>query len=418
MNIFEFNPVTSEICHNDTIGKYVGNVTMCPECEKYCPYWRLDKSCSLSKVAYVFDNYGTVVFSIVMSIWAVVFLELWTRKQAVIAWQWDLTKFEEDEPLRPQYEAKVQTKRINPVTKKAEPYLPPHQKAIKLVWAYSFVLFMLIVVLATVIAVMAYRALMIPLFYKWSRNAGSVAGQDLSSYSSLYVTCSATAINLICIVILNKLYFHVAKWLTDMECPRTFTDYEDSFTFKIFLFQFINYYASLFYLAFFKGKFYTDPRTNSGFAGDECDASGCFYELSLNLIIIMVGKQILNNFMEMAFPYLKKKWRFYVQRKQIMDEEENNKRALTRWERDLNLGEFDRLGLLDEYLELAIQYGFITLFVAAFPLAPLCALINNLFEIRLDARKMLTTKRRPLGQRAKISEFGREYYEPLLSLRL
>ena len=39
-------------------------------------------------------------------------------------------------------------------------------------------------------------------------------------------------------------------------------------------------------------------------------------------------------------------------------------------------------------MELAIQYGFITLFVAAFPLAPLCALINNLFEIRLDARKV------------------------------
>ena len=54
----------------------------------------------------------------------------------------------------------------------------------------------------------------------------------------------------------------------------------------------------------------------------------------------------------------------------------------------MSIGEFGRLGLLDEYLELAIQYGFITLFVAAFPLAPLCALINNLFEIRLDARKV------------------------------
>lgn len=32
--------------------------------------------------------------------------------------------------------------RINPVTKKAEPYLPPHQKAMKIVWAYSFVIFM------------------------------------------------------------------------------------------------------------------------------------------------------------------------------------------------------------------------------------------------------------------------------------
>jgi len=29
-----------------------------------------------------------------------------------------------------------------------------------------------------------------------------------------------------------------------------------------------------------------------------------------------------------------------------------------------------------------IQYGFVTLFVAAFPLAPLLALINNIFEIR------------------------------------
>ena len=47
----------------------------------------------------------------ILSFVAVVFLELWTRKQAVIAWQWDLTKFEEDEPLRPQYEATVQTKR-------------------------------------------------------------------------------------------------------------------------------------------------------------------------------------------------------------------------------------------------------------------------------------------------------------------
>ena len=52
------------------------------------------------------------------------------------------------------------------------------------------------------------------------------------------------------------------------------------------------------------------------------------------------------------------------------------------------VGEFGRLGLLDEYLELAIQYGFITLFVAAFPLAPLFALLNNIFEIRLDARKV------------------------------
>lgn len=46
-----------------------------------------------------------------------------------------------------------------------------------------------------------------------------------------------------------------------------------------------------------------------------------------------------------------------------------------------------------------IQYGFVTLFVAAFPLAPLFALINNIVEIRLDAYKYLTKCRRPRPER-------------------
>lgn len=47
-----------------------------------------------------------------------------------------------------------------------------------------------------------------------------------------------------------------------------------------------------------------------------------------------------------------------------------------------------------------LQYGFVTLFVAAFPLAPLCALLNNIAEIRLDAYKFVTQARRPLAERA------------------
>ena len=42
--------------------------------------------------------------------------------------------------------------------------------------------------------------------------------------------------------------------LNFVERPRTDTEYEDSFTFKMFLFQFINYYSSIFYIAFFKGR--------------------------------------------------------------------------------------------------------------------------------------------------------------------
>lgn len=48
-----------------------------------------------------------------------------------------------------------------------------------------------------------------------------------------------------------------------------------------------------------------------------------------------------------------------------------------------------------------IQFGFVTLFVASFPLAPLFALLNNVIEIRLDAKKFVTELRRPVAVRAK-----------------
>ena len=47
----------------------VGNKTMCPQCEVYCPYWKLYDSCNLSYVAYVADNYATVAFSVLMALW-------------------------------------------------------------------------------------------------------------------------------------------------------------------------------------------------------------------------------------------------------------------------------------------------------------------------------------------------------------
>ncbi|XP_015268066.1 PREDICTED: anoctamin-7 [Gekko japonicus] len=69
-----------------------------------------------------------------------------------------------------------------------------------------------------------------------------------------------------------------------------------------------------------------------------------------------------------------------------------------RWEEDFELIECE--GLFEEYLEMVLQFGFITIFVAAFPLAPLFALLNNWVEIRLDAQKFVCEYRRPVAERA------------------
>jgi len=47
-----------------------------------------------------------------------------------------------------------------------------------------------------------------------------------------------------------------------------------------------------------------------------------------------------------------------------------------------------------------MQFSFTTIFVAAFPLAPLLALLNNIIEIRLDAIKMVSLERRLVPTKA------------------
>ena len=73
-------------------------------------------------------------------------------------------------------------------------------------------------------------------------------------------------------------------------------------------------------------------------------------------------------------------------------------KSVPRWLHDYWMITYE--GLFDEYLEMVLQFSFVTVFVVSFPLAPLFALINNWIEIRLDAQKLVTETRRPLAERA------------------
>merc|ERR1719150_2761745 len=104
----------------------------------------------------------------------------------------------------------------------------------------------------------------------------------------------------------------------------------------------------------------------------------------------MVGKQTINNCQEIFIPKLKAWWH---SRKAKLSEI-----GASRMECDYKLVENE--GLFQEYLEMVLQFGFITIFVAAFPLAPLFALLNNWVEIRLDAQKFVCETRRAVAERA------------------
>lgn len=52
-------------------------------------------------------------------------------------------------------------------------------------------------------------------------------------------------------------------------------------------------------------------------------------------------------------------------------------------------------GALSEYSSVAIQFGYLTLFASALPLAPLVGLVACLLEAKSDTFKFLFLKRRP-----------------------
>lgn len=70
----------------------------------------------------------------------------------------------------------------------------------------------------------------------------------------------------------------------------------------------------------------------------------------------------------------------------------------------------DSTAIVTWHLCAVLQFGFTTIFVAAFPLAPLLALLNNIIEIRLDAYKFVTQWRRPMPARA--TDIGQSVQPP------
>lgn len=386
---------SKEVC-DPSIG---GSIIMCPQCDKECTYWYLNTTCGSSKILCIFDSFGTLVFAVFMGIWVTLFLEFWKRRQAELEYEWDTVEFleQEEQPL-PEYEAKCIHVVVNPITQKEEhvPYTA-FGKCLRMTFCTSAVLFWILLIVVSVVGIIVYRLSVFLVFSATlPRHINGTEAIQKYLTPQTATTVTASIINFIIIMLLNMVYEKVAIMITDFELPRTKTDYENSLTTKMFLFQFVNYYSSCFYIAFFKGKFVGYPGDPvywfGAYRNEECDPGGCLFELTTQLAIIMGGKAIWNNIQEIFLPWIKN----LIARCRSSGIET----IKPRWEQDYHLQPVGKLGLFYEYLEMVIQFGFVTLFVASFPLAPLLALVNNVLEIRLDAWKLTTQFRRMVPEKA------------------
>ncbi|KAM9733780.1 LOW QUALITY PROTEIN: anoctamin-7 [Menidia menidia] len=366
-----------------------GAFVMCPICN-ICSYWNYSSICLTYKAGLLFDNGGTVFLSVFMSLWAVGFLEFWKRTCAALSHRWDCSHFQDiEERPRPEFTAMAPMTMRNPVTGAEEPYFPQEKRLNRTLTGCMVIVIMVAVVLMFLIGIILYRTILSSIIYRSQLSFLSMSAGRISSLSG-------SVLNLLVILLLSRVYTSLAHILTRWEMHRTQTEYEDMFILKVFVFQFVNFYSSPVYIAFFKGRFVGHPGSYStlfGVRNEDCGAGGCLVELAQELLVIMVGKQLINNVQEFLSPKLRSWWQ--------------NRRgggagggggARGPWEEDYQLLVCE--GLFSEYLEMVLQFGFITVFVAACPLAPLFALVNNWLEVRLDALKLVTEFRRPVVERA------------------
>ncbi|XP_057413040.1 anoctamin-2 [Balaenoptera acutorostrata] len=384
--------------------------TMCPLCDKSCDYWNLSSACGTAQASHLFDNPATVFFSIFMALWATMFLENWKRLQMQLGYFWDLTDIEEEEEhSRPEYEAKVREKTRRESGKSLVQKLgtggtEDEDDADKLTWKdrlpgylmnFASILFMIALTFSIVFGVIVYRI---------TTAAALSLNKATRSNVRVIVTATAVIINLVVILILDEIYGAVAKWLTKIEVPKTEQTFEERLILKAFLLKFVNAYSPIFYVAFFKGRFVGRPGSYvyvfDGYRMEECAPGGCLMELCIQLSIIMLGKQLIqNNIFEIAVPKLKKLFRKMKDETEPGAADSACSKHPKQWDLDYSLEPYT--GLTPEYMEMIVQFGFVTLFVASFPLAPVFALLNNVIEVRLDAKKFVTELRRPDAVRTK-----------------
>ncbi|XP_036073311.1 anoctamin-9 [Oryzias melastigma] len=386
---FNTHPLIKEVCDS--------NIIMCPRCDKRCDLWNLNDTCTYAKVNYLFDNISTVLFAIVMAIWATTLLELWKRHRAKHVSKWKVYNWcEEEEELILEI--------VNDKECKPKNFKHSYLRNIAVLVVGTLVV-LLIIGLALFFVV--FRVVAAPLLSEL---------EFLSDYANTVAMVLGAVVHFITIQTMTKFNRFVSKKLSNLVNPNSRCEKHKTFTIMMFTFQFFTLFSSLFYIAFFLGRINGHPGNYvriAGFRLEECHPSGCLTDLSIQMGVIMTLSQVMNKIPRLVIPWLKKKFKRKGTKASGETDNSSNKHTncwkekcddclLKDWQNNYQLADLDDLSLFNVILKMVIQFSFTTLFVAAFPLAPLMALINNIVEIRLEAIKMVRLERRLIPKKTNV----------------
>ncbi|XP_029991547.1 anoctamin-10-like isoform X1 [Sphaeramia orbicularis] len=299
---------------------------------------------------------GHMIQAVFSMFWSTVFMELWKRRSSSLSYRWGNLRLAERfaEP-RPGFYGNLG---VNPVTGRVEPLFPEWKRELRMALVSVPVvgLFLGLVVLGMLV------------FY-WGEAQVQQLHQHWDSFHTQVLLYAPSVLHIIYTNILATVYKNVAQALTEYENHREESSFQNHVTAKVLVFTFFNYFAVLFHIAFYKQDV---PL------------------LRKRLASLLIITQLVNQVTEVVVPFLVDRFISASNRKENENDPEEDK-----YRNQSTLPAFP--GLFSEYIELLVQFGYLSLFSCVYPLTAVLLLINNLTEIRSDAYKMCKLFRKPFS---------------------
>jgi anoctamin-10 len=334
------------------------------------------------------DEY-TPFYGLITFVWGILFLRFWQRHEHRLAYQWgtySLSPYEKQKyfAIRPDFRGYV---RQSPVTGLVETYYPPIRRRLKYVGSAMVTIAMLYIAFAVMILSLNLQGYIRPQsnpkrwnednphpFHVRSLAVLAEEGRWFDAKSS-WRSLLPVFLHVICIFVLNKFYRMVAEVLTSWENHETSVNHRNSIVLKRFLFEAFDCYVALFYLAFY-----------------ERDVDRLRVELMTVFQIDTLRRVLLECILPMLMQRLVSKHVYTNNHRSICAQSTTTTPPKYTVCEDLELDEYDQF---DDYMEIVIQLGYVTLFASAYPLASLVSIAANWVEVRSDCFKLTKVCRRP-----------------------
>ncbi|ROT73584.1 Anoctamin-10 [Penaeus vannamei] len=289
----------------------------------------------------------------------------WKRRCAELAYSWGTLDRVTPEESRPNFRGEM---RQHPITGRFEPTYPPWKTRSKLyfVSAPAVCLCVLGSLWMMVVAFWAEEQLM-----DWKKRYGSLAGIFMHVPSALYAGL---------VWLMNFYYKKLATALTEWENHRSQKDYDWHRVCKLVIFDFVNNFSSLFYIA--------------------------FYIQDMDMLCSQVATMLIFSERLAAFlrqhPLTAKFFHRVVKSVHTAPPEEEPVPVLALDPKDPRITQAKEEADLDpyedayeDYLEMFLQFGYVFLFSSVYPMAAFWAVLNNILELKTDAFKLCRIYQRP-----------------------